>query len=212
MPNDGDHLMRVLTRQVRVLSFDQVTRICASFPDKHRSATTLVQRLLGDGLLATASIAAAYPRVEARILLWRRGRPAPPHERTRWRLQKRWDEVLPEILTVYWATEKGERDHGGVAGLLNHAGQLEHDLGVAEVLTLAYERRRRWAYDWIGEDLLKREHPHLAKRLCAIPDAVTLDRDEEVFKAIEFGGQYSVDRLARLHEAFSRRNIRYEIW
>ena len=96
--------------------------------------------------------------------------------------------------------------------MLNHTGQLEHDLGAAEVLTLAYERKRKWAGDWIGEDLLNREYPQVTAQLRAMPDAVTLDAHGEIFKAIEFGGQYTAERLQRLHEAFASRSIRYEIW
>jgi len=204
--------MRALTRQVRALSLDQITRIVRSVHGHDAPVGSLLGWLHDQGMIETASIAIAYPRVKRPILAWRRNGPTPKHEHTRWLLQSRWDELLPEMTSIYWATKKAEQFYGGVAGMLGHAGQLEHDLGTAETLTIAYDTRRRWTRDWIGEDLLKREYPALARRLRVRPDAVTLDKHGDIFKAIEFGGQYSVDRLQRLHQAFARRRIRYEIW
>lgn len=205
-------LMRVLTRQVRAIALDQASRIVGSTEASKWSITSLLARLLDAGTIQTSRMVVAYPRVQDRIALWHNRRETPDHEKTRWQLLRRWSEVKPVTTAVYWATPKGERLHGGIAGLLNHTWQLEHDLGTAEVLTLAYEQKRKWASDWIGEDLLKREHPELVKQLQAMPDAVTLDAYGGIFKAIEFGGQYSVRRLKHLHDAFARQSIRYEIW
>jgi hypothetical protein len=205
-------LLRVLTRQVRAITLDQATRIVGSTAASKSSITSLLAQILDAGTIQTSRMVVGYPRVQDRIVLWHKRRDTPDHEETRWQLLRRWSEVKPVTTRVYWATSEGERLHGGVAGLLNHTWQLEHDLGTAEVLTLAYELKRRWASDWIGEDLLKREHPELVKQLQAMPDAVTLDAHGGIFKAIEFGGQYSVHRLKHLHEAFSRRSIRYEMW
>jgi hypothetical protein len=205
-------LMRVLTRQVRAVTLDQVTRIVGAAEASKSSVTSLLASLLDVGTIQTSQIVVAYPRVRERLVLWHKRRKAPDHEKTRWQLLRRWSEVEPVATPVYWATPEGERLHGGVAGLLNHTWQLEHDLGNAEVLTLAYEQKRNWASDWVGEDLLNREYPGLVKQLQAMPDAVTLDDHESIFKAIEFGGQYSVRRLKHLHDAFAHRSIRYEIW
>jgi len=208
----AETLMRVLTRQVRAVSPDQATRIVRSVHGKDSSVGSLLDRLHNEGMIEATSVAVAYPRVQNRLLLWHQRRPTPKHEHTRWLLQCRWAELTPQVMPVYWATKKAERFYGGVAGLLGHADQLEHDLGTAEVLTVTVEQRRAWTDDWIGEDLLKREYPELARRLRVRPDAVTLDKHGDIFKAIEFGGQYSVDRLRRLHESFERQRIRYEIW
>lgn len=205
-------VMRVLTRQVRAITLDQATRIAGSMEAIPSPATSLLARLLDAGTIQTSRMVVAYPRVEDRIVLWHKRQDTPDHGKTRWQLLRRWSEVKPVTTPVYWATPEGERLHGGVAGLLNHTWQLEHDLGTAEVLTLAYEQKRKWTSDWIGEDLLNREYPELAKQLRTMPDAVTLDAHGEIFKAIEFGGQYSVRRLKHLHEAFARRSIRYEVW
>lgn len=205
-------LMRVLTRQVRAVSLDQATRILRSLDAESTSVGSLLGRLHDEGVIETTSVAVAYPRVQNRILMWRPHHSTPKHEHTRWLLERRWADVIPEAVPLYWATKKAERFYGGVAGLLSHAGQLEHDLGTAEVLTVAYEENRHWMNDWIGEDLLRWEYPELARRLRVRPDAVTLDKHGDIFKAIEFGGQYSVDRLRRLHESFERQRIRYEIW
>jgi hypothetical protein len=205
-------LMRVLTRQVRAVTLDQATRIVGSTEASKSSIASLLARLLDAGTVQTSRMVVAYPRVQDRIVLWHKRRDAPDHEKTRWQLLRRWSEVEPVSTPVYWATPEGERLHGGVAGLLNHTWQLEHDLGTAEVLTLAFEQKRKWASDWTGEDLLNREYPELVKQLRAMPDAVTFDTHSGIYKAIEFGGQYSVRRLKHLHEAFARRSIRYEIW
>jgi len=208
----SEFLMRVLTRQVRAVTLDQATRIADSNGLPKVSIRPLLARLIEMGVIETSPMVVAYPRVQDRIVLWHKHREAPDHEKTRWQLSRRWAEVEPASSPVYWATPKAERFYGGVAGMLNHTGQIEHDLGTTEVLTLAYERHRKWASDWVGEDLLKREYPQLADQLKATPDAVTLDAHNDIFKAIEFGGQYTTERLQRLHGAFASRAIRYELW
>ncbi len=208
----AETLMRVLTRQVRAVSLDQATRILRSLHAESASIRSLIGRLHNEGMIEATSVAIAYPHVQSRILMWRPHHSAPKHEHTRWLLERRWADLAPEAMPIYWATKKSERFYGGIARLLSHAGQLEHDLGTAEVLTVAYEENRHWTNDWIGEDLLQREYPKLARRLRVRPDAVTLDNRGDIFKAIEFGGQYSVDRLRRLHASFEWQRIRYEIW
>ncbi len=208
----SEFLMRVLTRQVRAVTLDQATRIVDSNELPKASVRPLMASLIEMGVIETFPMVVAYPRVQGRTLLWHKHRETPDHEKTRWQLSRRWAEVEPVSSTVYWATSKAEQFYGGVAGMLNHTGQIEHDLGTAEVLTLAYERKRKWAADWIGEDLLKREYPQIAQQLKAMPDAVTLEAHSEIFKAIEFGGQYTTERLQRLHGAFASREIRYELW
>jgi len=208
----SEFLMRVLTRQVRAVTLDQAIRIVDSNGLPKASVRPLLASLIEMGVIETSPMVVAYPRVQDRIVLWHKHRGAPDHEKTRWQLSRRWAEVEPVSANVYWATPKAEQFYGGVAGMLNHTGQIEHDLGTAEVLTLAYERNCRWTADWIGEDLLKREYPQLAGQLKAMPDAVTLVAHGEIFKAVEFGGQYSTKRLQRLHEAFVGRAIRYELW
>ena len=184
----SEFVMRVLTRQVRAITLDQATRLVDSNGLQRASMRPLLDYLLDAGTVERSQMVVAYPRVQDRLLLWHKCRETPDHEKTRWQLSCRWSVVDPVSTQVYWATAKAERFYGGVAGMLNHTGQLEHDLGAAEVLTLAYEHKRKWASDWIGEDLLKREHPELVKQLQAMPDAVTLDAHGGIFKAIEFGG------------------------
>ncbi len=208
----AETLMRVLTRQVRALSLDQATRIVRSAHGNDSAVGSLLGHMHNEGMIETTSVAVAYPRVQSRILMWRPHHSTPKHEHTRWLLERRWADLTPEAMPIYWATKKAERFYGGIAGLLSHAGQLEHDLGSAEVLTVACEENRHWTNDWIGEDLLRRDYLELARPLRVRPDAVTLDKHGDIFKAIEFGGQYSVDRLRRLHESFQRQRIRYELW
>ena len=64
--------MRALTRQVGAVSLDQMTRIVRSVHGDDAPVGSLLGWLHDQGMIETASIAIAYPRVRRPILAWRR--------------------------------------------------------------------------------------------------------------------------------------------
>lgn len=84
--------------------------------------------------------------------------------------------------------------------------QMTHDLHVGEVL-LSYRRRGYDLRRWVGEDYFPATWP-LRER----PDALLIDERGRFSRVIEYGGDYSVDRLLKSHQAAARVDLAYEIW
>ena len=95
--------------------------------------------------------------------------------------------------------------HGG-AGAQIKLTQMTHDLHVGEVL-LSYRRRGYDLRRWVGEDYFPTTWP-LRER----PDALLIDERGQFSRVIEYGGDYSADRLLKLHRAVARIDLAYEIW
>jgi len=61
---------------------------------------------------------------------------------------------------------------------------------------------------WVGEDHLPQRRPMRQR-----PDAIVLDTDGRVPpQAIEYGGDYAVERLVALHTAPAGTGMSYETW
>ena len=106
------------------------------------------------------------------------------------------------------ATRLATRVVGGVSGQFRQPLQLQHDLGVTEVLI---RRQQEPTHCWIGEDAYRALWQRRPNQ--KVPDAVILDVEEEVCRVIEFGGQYSRERLQSFHQFWICRNrTPYEIW
>ena len=85
--------------------------------------------------------------------------------------------------------------------------QVTHDLFVSEVFLNYFRRGLDMATHWIGEDRLPREWP-VSER----PDGLLVDEDGKCLRAVEYGGDYSIDRLVSLHAAFTSVPVPYELW
>ncbi|NQU19776.1 MAG: hypothetical protein HQ567_00725 [Candidatus Nealsonbacteria bacterium] len=114
-------------------------------------------------------------------------------------------------VTICWSTRRAAQWQGGLAPFRQHAGQLEHDLGTASVLTALYETDPPSAEQWVGEDILRRDFTGRERCLKKIPDGAIV-ADDRVTKVIEFGGQYSSGRLRRFHQHFARYRVPYDIY
>lgn len=84
--------------------------------------------------------------------------------------------------------------------------QMTHDLNVGE-LYLHYLRSGLPGDRWMSEDRLPRDWPIKAR-----PDALVRNEAGEIVRALEYGGDYPVSRLAELHQGLSSINLAYEIW
>jgi hypothetical protein len=84
--------------------------------------------------------------------------------------------------------------------------QMTHDLNVSE-LYLHYRRSGLPDHCWTSEDRLPRDWP-----LKVRPDALLRNEAGDVVRAVEYGGDYTVSRLAELHTGLSRVELAYEMW
>lgn len=124
-----------------------------------------------------------------------------------WKLEQRWHNASRHRATVLWATPMAVRFVGGVSGRLRQPLQLQHDLGVTEVLTKSSMNKGE---KWIGEDAYREFWQKNVR--AKVPDAVVLNQNEQIGRVIEFGGRYSKERLRRFARYWMARGILYEIW
>lgn len=116
--------------------------------------------------------------------------------------------VSARVTTVITATRRSHElfGKGGAAGRLKLT-QLTHDLQVAEVF-LTYRRQGIDVSRWVAEDALS-----AVLSIRQRPDAALLDeRSENLSRAIEYGGDYTVKRLELFHDAVASICLPYEIW
>ncbi|WP_145944461.1 hypothetical protein [Fuerstiella marisgermanici] len=106
---------------------------------------------------------------------------------------------------VNWAAPKAAHLTAGVSGWGRQPLQIEHDLGT----TAMYVSSRPYQSEviWYGEDIVRRRFSGVKKK---VPDALLVDRRDNILKVMEFGGQYSRKRLEDFHRTWQP--YPWEIW
>ena len=126
-----------------------------------------------------------------------------------WLLERRWRGGDKTPALTIWATKGATRIVGGVAGSNRQLTQLQHDVGVAEVYVTRMPLEGMAS--WLGEDAFYgfvRPRKH-----AKVPDAVLVNEFREITCVIEFGGQYSRERLEGFHCYWAGQlKTPYEIW
>ena len=204
-------VLLVLTWQLRVVTIDQLQRMLDARFKPSASAVRTVRWLVRQRLFQSARTAATFVEPTSPISTWPVGWPAPDFAPLAWKLEKRWRQVPTRTVTICWSTRRAAQWQGGLAPFRQHAGQLEHDLGTASVLTALYETDPPSAEQWVGEDILRRDFTGRERCLKKIPDGAIVANDR-VTKVIEFGGQYSSGRLRHFHQHFARYRVPYDIY
>ncbi len=108
-----------------------------------------------------------------------------------------------------------------VAGTLRRPLHASHELALADVYLHFRTDRPTDAKYWLAEHAYRQ--PHSQERLISMegspfalvgqkPDALLVDENGVVVKAIELGGVYNAKRLERFHRWCQRRRLPYEIW
>lgn len=106
---------------------------------------------------------------------------------------------------VNWATPKAAHLLAGCSGWGRQPLQIEHDLGT----TAMYVSSRPYQSDaiWYGEDIVRRRFSRVNKK---VPDVLLVDRSDNILKVMEYGGQYSRQRLEEFHRTWQQ--YPWEIW
>lgn len=202
-------IVEALAGKVRAFSVEQIERTWwTESRAGRRQAKDSIRRLERAGWLEVRRvIARAVLPLAAPILCWRPGEPAPEFLDIAKLLHQR-SGGFATATTVCLPT-KQTKALFGAASTANRfkLTQTTHDLHVAEV----FLKYRADGFDvgrcWIGEDNLPRYWP-----IAARPDALLLDDIGVVICAVEYGGDYSPERLQSFHSAFSRSGLAYELW
>ncbi len=204
-------ILEMLTWSVRCITLEQLQSILTARLSQNVSAAHGVRRLLQSQQIETTPAVITVAEVASPLLTWRPGQDAPRYQKLAWPLEKRWKSVQPRRATLCWATEKGARRTAGIAGFSCRSVQMDHDLGTSAAYTRLWHTSPTVASGWIGEDILRRDYAPRERWLRKIPDAA-IYREGRVQLVIEFGGQYSVERLRRFHEHCRDHRLPYQLW
>ena len=204
-------ILGILTWSVRCITLEQLQSVITARLSPKTSAAQGVRRLLQIQAVEPAPAVITVTEVAGPLFTWRPGHDAPLYQKLAWALEKRWKSVHPRRATVCWATEKGARRTAGIAGFSRRSIQMDHDLGTAALYSRLWQINPSLAQHWVGEDILRRDYAPRERWLRKIPDAA-IYREGRVQLVIEFGGQYSVERLRRFHEHCRDHRLPYQLW
>lgn len=171
------------------------------------NARAAIVRLRRNGWLAMRSVFARpiHPLLRP-LATWQPHTEPPDFYKLARRLHTR-ARASAEVTIVISATQKS-RDRFGDGSRRPAAklAQMTHELHVAEIL-FAYHRRGLENYCWLNERSFA---PYWS--LPQLPDALLVDPQGRPARAIEYGGDYSPQRLQQLHETLAAIPLSYECW
>lgn len=202
-------ILSVVSNCVRALTLKQVARTW--WADNRKGvarAEYSLRDLAGDGWLQVQPVLARpVHSLRHPLISWMPGDRIPDFSGLSKILHQR-ALVAAKLTTVIFATSNSTAlfGKGGLPKI--KLTQMTHDLHVAEVF-LIYRSRGLPVDQWIGEDHFPRSWP-IRQR----PDGVLQRSDGTIYRAIEYGGDYSPERLAELHDGLSSigTGLSYEIW
>lgn len=206
-PRD-EQILTAITRKARMIAPVQAAQ---TWWPRQRFATQSAHRrlrhLAADRWVTEFQVL-AQPLLElARpILTWEPGMGAPDFRALSSVLARRSQQPAQRV-SVYVPTPSTLRFFGcSERPSIHNDCQVTHDLHVTQVYLRYLVVDRSAAERWHGEDLLE-PVPHRSQ-----PDALLLDDTGAPVRAIEFGGRYTADRLAKLHKDCALQNLPYEVW
>jgi hypothetical protein len=203
-------LLDVLANHVRFLAVAQLAR--ASFAGQRlsgRSAAQVALALADTGWLRLIKVLARPVQPLSQPLCqWRHAEPMPDFDVLSRRLHQR-AKLSAALTAIVSATAKtsamfGESRSSAARIKLT---QTTHDLQVAEVFLHYVARGFAPGLQWVGEDELPDTWP-IRQR----PDALLVDDAGHYIRAVEYGGDYSQERLIDLHTGLSSIPLTYEVW
>ncbi len=203
-------VLETLTLRVRIATEVQLHRLPANAGNSRRWLSEQLRRLQRRGLVARHRMALRLLSVERPLLTWEPGDAAPAWGPFVWQFEKRLSALRPETVAVYWPTRRAADMFGGTVPRLSRCEQFEHDLGVTDVFLVRQRQTPHSQERWISEDLLRRRFA--GPLLRRVPDAAIVAPDGTVSRLIEFGGQYSVQKLKAFHAHCRRQALPYELW
>jgi hypothetical protein len=192
-------ILDTLTWCVRCAMREQLQSILAVRFSDTQAAAGVIRRLARNEEIESRSAVVALPEITKPLFTWSPRQAPPNFHALAWKLEKRWKAVKPRRVILCWATKKGAQRAGGLACFPERATQVEHDIGTTAVYANLCRTQPLLAEGWVGEDILRRDFAPRERWLSKIPDAAIF-RDERLQYILEFGGQYSVNRLKRFHQ------------
>ena len=204
-----EEILAAITNCVRAMSVEQIARTWWTSTDWGRSrAKSTMRRLASEGWLQLQqALSRPVSELVAPLLTWQ-PYDCDPDFLTLSRSLHRRAKAAANSIEVVFATKKGASLFGIGSMPKITLTQMTHDLHVTEIF-LNYRRHGLSSDRWIGEDNLLFSWPVQQR-----PDAVLRSVAGSIYRAVEYGGDYSPERLLELHGAFSSppHRLAYEIW
>lgn len=198
-------VLRALSMQVRL--FGQRQLADTLWHGDVANARRRLRRFVELGLIERKlAFARPLPELLAPVVQWRPGQPEPDAGQVAFELQTRWRYQAMRSTVVVTPTTKVVEHFGG-RQKATLSSQVSHDLGVSAVWLWYCCNRPKSIAAWRSEDMLTGIESGES-----VPDAVLVDKDEQPIVWIEFGGDYSSERVAAFHDSAAHRSIPYQIW
>lgn len=200
-------ILDALAYRVRLFSDRQLLGLGPSSHSYPRSLRRLLRRLeLARLIRRLAILTRPVPVIDKPLHVWRLGDPAPNFNAIQYQAQQR--SLRPvETMTVFLGTARLAQALGGTCGHpLNHHSAM-HDMGVAGIYLHLWRTKPDLALAWQGEDIVAP-----ARHRQKLPDAILYNRAGEPIMAIEFIGDYPVERIQAFHDDCAFRGLPYEMY
>ena len=207
MNRHEEQIANILAESVRVMTVTQIARTWWTDTRWGRDrASAAMTRLAAEGWLhVQQALSRPIQSFVAPLIAWRRGARRPDFGAAVRLLHQR-AMVAARPVKIVFAGTRAVRFFASGPAMSVKLTQMTHDLNVSE-LYLHYRRIGVPDRFWTSEARLPRHWP-LKER----PDAVLRDEAGTIVRAVEYGGDYTVSRLAELHAGLSSINLSYEIW
>jgi len=198
-------ILKALSSQVRLFGQRQLAEIFwqGDIANTRRRMKALVK---ADLVVRRTVLAQPLPDLLSPVAVWRSDFRQPNPGEVAFRLQSRWRYRCLRSTVVYTATSR-TIDHFGGSHHQALSAQVTHDLGVTAMWTWYFQHKSQLIQHWVGEDLVKADFQSES-----LPDAVINNPDGESVLLLEFGGQYSRERIEAFHEMAFSRQLPYQIW
>lgn len=200
-----EEIVQSLASDVRAMTIGQVARTWWSDTKwGRRRCKQTMQELEVEGMVSVRRVL-ARPIVEltSPLFAWQMEDDFLPDLDALSRSLHRRAQLSASMTDIVFASTKAVRLFGTRQPTIKLT-QMTHDLQVAEVFL--HHRKQAGSESWVGEDNLPKSW-----RARIRPDAVVM-AEGEYSRAIEYGGDYSAERLYELHSAFHRIQLAYELW
>ena len=198
-------ILKALCRQVRLFGQRQLAE---TFWQDDIANTRRRMRGLADADLVVRQrvLAQPLPDLLSPVAVWRPDCRQPDSGKVAFRLQSRWRHRCLRSTVVYTPTSR-TIDHFGGSHHQTLSAQVTHDLGVTAMWQWYFLYKPQLLQHWVGEDIVAADFQSES-----LPDAVLNAPNGEPALLLEFGGQYSRERIEAFHAMASSRQLPYQIW
>jgi hypothetical protein len=202
-------ILEVLATRVRCLSIKQVAdHWWHESQDRQRNAKARLRKLVDDGWIHSVGILARpLPELTRPLVVWEPAQAMPSFAEIAYHLKTRFSAPVVTTPIVYAIRQAASR-FGGQPGRVPRRAEATHDLGLAQVFLKFLRENPARARRWIAESDLVQGRPRSPQK---VPDALIRTKSGKE-TAIEFGGEYTKEKLTAFHEDCAERGRSYELW